>query len=170
MALQQDLAILNANDKCNGKLTRISGQEKSILDYAIVLQNDEYYVKSIQIDEEKIDTPKYNKEGETIYTDHGAMIIEINWTDANIDNTKNNSNIAITRKSLEAFYKATNGTTLTKIANKKECITKKYNEWQKEVTKKIKTTFSITKNKYAKTMKSVRKLNQLKKYIRTKNA
>ena len=67
MVLQQDLTILNASDKCTGTWTRISGEEKAVLDYAFVMQSDEYYINNVQIDEEKLNTPKYEKRQNCIH-------------------------------------------------------------------------------------------------------
>ena len=96
------------------------------------------------------------------------MITEINWTESNIDNTKNKNNISINEKSLRTFYMATNGTRLTAIVKKDENITKKYNEWQDEVTKITKNVFKKVKNKGNCILKSIRKLSKIKKTIKNK--
>ena len=59
MTLEEDLNIVNTNEKCEGKWTRILNNEKSVLEYMIIRQEDEKYVDSIRIDEQKINTPRY---------------------------------------------------------------------------------------------------------------
>ena len=63
---------------------------------------------------------------------------------------------------------ATNGTRLTAIVKKDENITKKYNEWQDEVTKITKNVFKKVKNKGNCILKSIRKLSKIKKTIKNK--
>ena len=63
MVLEQDLSVLNANQKCIGTWTRVLGSEKSVIDYAMVLQGDEQYITEIRIDDDKVDTPRYRSSG-----------------------------------------------------------------------------------------------------------
>ena len=115
---EQNMALLNKNKKCQGKWTRISGKEKSILDYSIILEEDEKYVETIEIDEDKIHTPKYNDGKRDIFTDHCAIITEIKWIDANIANTKANSKMIVDDKSLMKFKQNTEKGRLTEIVQK----------------------------------------------------
>ena len=69
MAKTENMIILNNSKKCQGKWTRIQGQQKSTIDYVIVDKKDEKYLTKMIIDEEKVNTPYHiTKEGKYIQT------------------------------------------------------------------------------------------------------
>ena len=74
MIKKYKMKLLNADPCCEGRWTRIEGQSKSILDYAIVFEEDVQLMQSLKIDEEKDITPYYTEkvDGEVtrMYTDH----------------------------------------------------------------------------------------------------
>ena len=77
---KHNLCILNGEEFCSGKWTRIEGSERSILDYVITRKEDRSIFSSMHIDEEKLITP-YNVEQEPagariVYTDHCMMKVK----------------------------------------------------------------------------------------------
>ena len=76
MILERDLALLNCHVGCEGRWTRILGKEKSVIDYMMLFQEDEGYVRSVFIDENKMITPRYREGKKTIYSDHCATVNE----------------------------------------------------------------------------------------------
>ena len=59
--------------------SRIEGDKKSILDYVIVNKEDTKYLNEMSIDENKEFTPYHVTDKRTIYSDHCAIIIKMNW-------------------------------------------------------------------------------------------
>ena len=164
--IENNLTILNTMPKCIGKWTRILGTEKSIIDYAIVNKEDELSVESIRIDEDKMDTPRYKKGNKYVYTDHCAIITEMNWTKANKLKPKEET-VVINKETLAKFYEETNKTKLTKIANKKTNLNDKYREWQDEVKKIMANCFpNKTKQRNKTTQQNERTINRIKKMVR----
>ena len=169
MVLEQDLSVLNANQKCIGTWTRVLGSEKSVIDYAMVLQGDEQYITEIRIDDDKVDTPRYTRNKKTTYTDHCAIISQMNWTQANIDTSKNIRR-KIDEESLQKINSKTGGTLLTRIAQKDIPLDKKYLEWQNEVTKIIENSKTRVKTRKRRELKCERKIRGLKRNIRKRKA
>ena len=83
---RQDLIVLNATDKCIGKITRykntVRGEEKSILDYFIVCQELYRKVEKLIIDEERkhVLARFYKNKYKTtcVESDHNLMILKLN--------------------------------------------------------------------------------------------
>ena len=48
-----NLVMLNADSRCEGKYTRVQGNERSIIDYALVDENIYTRFESMKVDEEK---------------------------------------------------------------------------------------------------------------------
>ena len=170
MALEQELLILNKLPICEGKWTRIlSEKEKSAIDYAMVLQEDEKYISKVKIDEEKEHTPKHTEGNKTIFTDHCAIITEIKIMEANIEQHKASKKTVITERSLESLREATETGILTEIAKENIELDEKYCKWMKELTRLIGSTAETKKLKRGnKTLKAVRKMNMMKRIIRRK--
>ena len=80
MIEKEKLVILNASEKCEGKWTRDENEEKSIIDYVIIDEEDEKFITSLKIDEEKEYAPfrlkQDNNQIKTVYSDHNAMILK----------------------------------------------------------------------------------------------
>ena len=69
-------------EKCNGLWTRIEGDQKSVLDYVIVFEEDLEKVKSMDIDNEKDITPYYIEKDENNrkvrkYSDHLMITVHM---------------------------------------------------------------------------------------------
>ena len=80
------LTILNLEDKCSGKWTRVQEKngvnEKSVIDYAIASDTITKMISDISIDEEKLFAPFWNRKSKrsgTVpqYSDHNAFLINI---------------------------------------------------------------------------------------------
>ena len=53
MVKKHNLRIVNAEECCNGVWTRVQGEQKSVIDYMIVFEDDMNLVKSMEVDEAK---------------------------------------------------------------------------------------------------------------------
>lgn len=144
----KDMIFLNEHEKCIGKWTRIEGENKSIIDYAMVLKADSDCINKILIDEEKLYTPYRSDKEKTVYSDHCAMIIEVDWHMAH-SKVKQSKIETITRKGLEKFNYLTSGYTLTEIVKHEGDIKERYANWQtkiEEYMKKCKTKIKCKNN------------------------
>jgi hypothetical protein len=168
MALEQELTILNRSKKCTGRWTRISGNQKSTLDYILLFQEDEKYVAQLTIDEEKENTPKYKEGNRWIHSDHCAMNVEVKWTEANIERHKTKTKKVITDKSIEIIKSATEQGNLTDIAKENTSLDEKYNKWQEELSRIIDNACEAKKRRNVGILKIVRKINLTKKNTKNK--
>ena len=68
------MKMINAEECCEGLWTRIEGDQKSILDYVLVFEEDVRLVRKMEIDDSRDITPYYiektNGKMERKYTDH----------------------------------------------------------------------------------------------------
>ena len=86
MARKNNMTIINASEKCDGKWTRIqaekNGIKKSIIDYILVSEAHESLVKNMMIDERKEMTPFRDDSAPSnpVYTDHNMITIYNNST------------------------------------------------------------------------------------------
>ena len=167
-ALEQELSILNTSQKCEGKWTRILGKERSVLDYIMVRMDDERYISKIKIDEEKEHTPGYKEGSQVTYSDHCAIIVEMQVTEANLEQHDINTRKVITEESLNKISQMTEAGILTKIAKENTGLNEKYDKWMMELSRIIGQTAEVKRNKKKQTMKIVRKMNILKKKVRNK--
>ena len=168
MALENDLAILNKSTKCQGKWTRMQGNEKSILDYILIFQEDEQYIEHMEIDEDKIHTPGYKEKSRTVYSDHCAMICSIRWTDASIDRKEAARKKVMTEKSLTLFQERTQTGNLANIMRENTDLSARSVKWLAEVQSIMDATCEVKKEFRDRPLKIVRKLNNLKKKVRMK--
>ena len=76
------MKFVNADRSCEGTWTRIEGQERSILDYVIMFEEDTELLINMKIDEEKDITPYYveSENGVNVrkYTDHCMIKANLN--------------------------------------------------------------------------------------------
>ena len=73
------LAMVNADEKCEGLWTRKEGASESILDYVLMWEEDMKYLKHMKIDEEHDYTPYSIDCSKVVYSDHFAIEVEMNW-------------------------------------------------------------------------------------------
>ena len=147
-----------------GKWTRIQGDQKSVIDYAMVDKKDEEYLIEMYIDEDKIKTPYHITKDGPIYTDHCAIMIKMDWNAANKIEVKNNINI--TKDNINKFKEKTNENILTKIVRKKGNIKEKYSKWQKTMNEIMKKSFYIKKNPKKKQPKTIEILLKKKRKMK----
>ena len=76
MIKKHEFTILNRHCKCKGIWTRIEGEQRSVIDYAVVSEGDEDHLNEMIIDENKIFTPYHIVKERTIYSDHCAIIVK----------------------------------------------------------------------------------------------
>ena len=126
-----EMKILNKNEKCKGKWTRIQGEQKSTLDYVMVDKKDEKHLKKMIIDEEKAITPYHNTKEGKVYTDHCAIVVVMDWYTAYKE--EEIEYVTNYKKALEKFGEVTNGDRLTRIASQDKDVVERYSEWQREV-------------------------------------
>ena len=82
MLEKHSLVMLNSEKVCEGLWTRIEGEEKSVIDYVIVNEEEKEVYKHMKIDEEKDMTPysieNYDGKIRRVHTDHCMIKIEAN--------------------------------------------------------------------------------------------
>ncbi|XP_068240117.1 kinesin-like protein KIF15 [Palaemon carinicauda] len=78
LAEESNMIFANSNTKCRGTWTKIEKEKKSVIDYALVREEDEEGISSMVIDKEKVITP-YRISKEMVYSDHCAILLEMNW-------------------------------------------------------------------------------------------
>ena len=170
MLLQTNYMIVNASNKTTGKWTRTEGTKKSILDYMII--NKEHYesIHRMTIDEEKMWTLyRINENNETVFTDHNALIVELNWYEAS--KTKRESKkyqIVLSKTNLQRFKGETERSDLTKTSKIQTDIQTVYDEWENKVKEIIDKCFKKKKkiNKYKGKNRKGRLLMKTKREIR----
>ena len=78
MLKRNRLIIGNAQETCEGLWTRIEGEQKSVLDYMIMFEEDVWLANKMEIDEAKDITPYYVDSGDRKYTDHCMVTAMMN--------------------------------------------------------------------------------------------
>ena len=166
----EEMEILNNNKKCKDMWT---GYNKSILDYVIVNKEDTKYLNEMSIDENKEFTPYHVKGKRTIYSDHCAIIIKMNWLLASkteqVNQCSISINTSINTKTLAKFENETSGNVLTNIAKQRTNVKNMYKKWNKYVKKIMKKCFTkrkIIKTKTKKVEMLYRKKRENKKEFR----
>ena len=149
---KEEIGILNTHKNCYGLWTRVEGETKSIIDYAIVNKNDMKDLNKMIIDENKIMTPFRIIKGRTIYSDHCAIVIDINWYVASKKEQQQNR-LVVNNKTLNKFKRLTNDHTLTNIVKQKGKLRNRYTKWSNCMNKIIDRCFNKKqKNKDKQTM------------------
>ena len=173
LANKNDLCV--ANNLAKGKWTRIEGEKKSVIDYVLIDEQNKSKI-SMEIDEQKRMTPFHISKGKVISTDHCAMVGQIDWVYQEEKKCKSKG-VQITPNTIANFKQQTSKTNQSKlrqIVSGKETISKKYEKWEKEVTKIAAKCFTkYTMNKYTKQTKEMKTLmrtqRELNKTIKDDN-
>ena len=165
LASNEEMDILNANSKCKGMWTRIEGGTKSVIDYVLVQKEDTKYLNEMIIDEEKTITPCHVVNKRTIYSDHCAILIKMNWYLATKEQHQKSIKV-VNNKTLTDFKRKTSGQVLTKIAKNKENIVTKYNKWNDHIKKIMKQCFTKTKTRKEMRTKTIENLYREKRISR----
>ena len=129
------MEILNKLEICEGKWTRIQGNKKSILDYVMVNKGDGNYLNKMVIDENKENTPFHIIKGKTVYSDHCAIYISMNWLLASSKERETKYKTVVNSRALREFKRRTECGRLTKIARSNLSIGEKYKTWNMDMKK-----------------------------------
>ena len=161
----EEMEILNRQEACEGKWTRIQGNKKSILDYVIVNKGDGSYVNKMVIDENKEKTPFHIVKGQTVYSDHCAIYINMNWLLASREKMEEKYKTMVNSKTLREFKKRTESGRLTKTAKSNLTIQDKYTMWNRNMKKLMEKCF-IKKGKYRNKNSNIEKLYRKKRKLK----
>ena len=99
-ATENDIMIINTHEKCQGLWTWIEGSKKSVIDYVLTSEENKEHINDMIIDDNKVMTPFHIEKKRTIYSDHCAIVIKMNWHMANKTNNKTYQTI-INKKTLQ---------------------------------------------------------------------
>ena len=146
MIKHEELEVLNKSDKCKGVWTRIEGMNRSVIDYVIVAKEDGGYLNEMVIDQEKMMTPFHITNSRTIYSDHCAITVSMNWWLASKVEQEKQVDI-INNETLAKFKEKTSGNTLTKIVEEKCNIKEKYKKWNRRIGKVMEECFTKKKRR-----------------------
>ena len=108
VAKANGMIFINEMKVTEGKWTRVENGKKSVLDYMMVEKEEEDSVKKMIIDEDRKYTPYRTvvegAEIRDIYTDHNAMICNMEWKiEAEYSSKSNNRKRIITTKGYQKF-------------------------------------------------------------------
>ena len=159
------MEILNKLEICEGKWTRIQGNKKSILDYVMVNKGDGNYLNKMVIDENKENTPFHIIKGKTVYSDHCAIYISMNWLLASSKERETKYKTVVNSRALREFKRRTECGRLTKIARSNLSIGEKYKTWNMDMKKIMRLCF-VRKGKYRAKTRSIEKLYRKKRKLK----
>ena len=165
MIKKHGLGIVNADECCEGLWTRIEGDQRSVIDYIMVLEEDMKLVQSMVVDEDKDITPYYNQsvdgdEYERIYTDHCTITMTMNLTIQN--ETQQTYCKVLDKEGYVKFREQLKEERVSEIIDNRD-IRKTYTIWNDKILK-IRDRCS-RKVKIRKQWKVNRKLSVVKKRI-----
>ena len=167
-----NLNVVNAMECCEGLWTRIENGIKSVIDYAIMFEEDLRMVNSMEIDEEKYRTPYHleNTAGirERKYSDHCMITLQLNiLVQTEAKQTRVN---VLNKDGLTKFKNILSQKKVSNIIDDKD-IRSTYTVWNKEIVDIRDSCYKSVKIR--KTWKVSRKLTAAKKEItkdlKTKN-
>ena len=165
MVEHNQLKILNGTNQCKGLWTRIEGESRSVLDYMIVLEEDSNSLQ-MNIDEAKLYTPfRLIQKGtnvEECYTDHCAIIVEIDWSMTMKANKIEKK--VMTEKSYKEYKRKIQEDQVHKIWQKDGTITELYEEWNDNIMKIVETCKRPPRKKSEN--KTIRKLISAKRKLK----
>ena len=131
MLKRNRLIIGNAQETCEGLWTRIEGQQKSVLDYVIMFEEDTQLFVNMKIDEDKTITPYYIDENNVrTYTDHCTITGTLNIMMAESPQPKYVK--AMTEKAWAKFREEIEEKEINKMIDGRDIRTS-YKEWSDTV-------------------------------------
>lgn len=129
------MILVNAvNEKRKGLWTRIQGEQKSVIDYAIIDKEEVKNVAMMEIDEEKLWTPYYitkeNTKRVKKFTDHASIKIQMKWKSekGTIERRK-----IMTKSSYQRFKEMISKEQVAKIIAEDEPILTTYSKWEEKI-------------------------------------
>ena len=107
-----------------------------MIDYIIVNETDENCISEIIIDEEKFLAPyrliRSDEEIKAVYSDHNAMICNINWTET-ITKSKEDPMKIITEKGYRKYRQKVKEQNVANMITQNENVQTVYDNWTKQV-------------------------------------
>ena len=127
------LAIGNAQDVCQGLWTRIEGNERSVLDYVIMFEDDIDMLRKMEVDEDKIITPYYidTSTNERKYSDHCMIKGTLNVMVTELTQPKHVR--VMTEKGWIKFRSKMEEKKISTLIDKEGGIKSNYKEWSKTI-------------------------------------
>ena len=164
LANEQDMYFANNDDKCEGKWTRIMGEERSVLDYILVKSDDREYIGKMTIDESKEKTPYWgvttDNGTKVVYSDHCMMELVMNWRIMLVEEAGKKKFMG--RKEYGEFARALDERKVSDILKKGD-FQQDYTEWSDTVLKIADE--SSRKPRKRQTWKVNRQLRRAKKLV-----
>ena len=168
MVQKNEIIIANKNEKCHGMWTRKQRSERSAIDFILIRQDDERYMESMIIDENKTMTPYWRNEIEqrNIYTDHCMMKMNMNWR---LKLADEQPKLIMGSKERERFLHELEEGKISEIIDE-QSLQETYTKWNKKVIEIARR--NTRKPKKLKEWKGTRLLRKAKKSVKNqlKNA
>ena len=167
MAEKQDMLIVNTDERCEGKWTRMMGDERSVLDYMMVKNDDKDYIQKIYIDEEKNMTPYWitkEEDQRIIYADHCMMMMIIDWKMMLVETAVNKKYMG--KKEYDNYRREIEENNVSRILLEGSDFKQAYTKWSETVMKIADKNSKRRKNQQ--TWKVNRLLQMAKKRISRK--
>ena len=160
---QQRMQILNSDKRCKGLWTRVQGEERSVLDYILVSEEDTDNVVSMLIDEEKKFAPGgINELNETVYSDHNIIMCNINWI-FNEEEKKVERRI-ITKRGYEKIKDEMSRKKVSRLFKEGNRFHEKYANWRRQMDKLYKKHSTAVKRRNR--IKTTRRLYKARRKIK----
>ena len=159
------MIILNTvKKKSKGVWTRVQGEEKSIIYYALTDASSANTVKEMKIDEEKqYGLHKLDKKTATknrkIYSDHNSILTNL---DFEIPAEEQRPKKIITKKGYKGYRTITEEENVSKLLKSGD-LHESYNKWSVAIETSIKT---IQKTKTKNPRKDIKELQKIRKRLR----
>ena len=165
---KHSLVMLNSEKVCEGVWTRIEGEEKSVIDYVIVNEEDKELYKEMKIDELKDLTPYsvdiVERKMRHVYTDHCMIKIVANlYVETR---KKNETRRRLDKKNCELFSAELKKENVSNLINQ-ENFKESYSKWCEKVME-IRDKYSNDTKRRKKTGKCERLLRKSKRGITKK--
>ena len=147
---RNSLHVINQGVKCEGKWTRTQGDSKSIIDYVLTSRSDAIVEKMI-IDEAKDFSVYHQQDGETIFSDHFSIKVQLNWLAMTRELNDSKKIMIMTQAGMENYKYNVNKAKLSDKIDTGNDLDEEYEKWSSQV-----------KMMYEKEMKSVTRRNEWK--------
>ena len=178
MMNRHKMVMINATEVCKGIWTREENRKKSVLDYCITFEEDEKYVKEMEIDESRMNgvyAVKQTKNPKVMLSDHHRIDIKLDMLEAAIDENRRQISRIMDKKGYQKFQRLCNSSKISQIINNEENIQDQYTKWSKRVKeikerceKKVKRKNNDANTKWNRIMRrierTIRKAMKKRKY------
>ena len=129
---KNNLEVINLGEKCKGKWTRTQGESRSVIDYVLAKDTDDM-IECMFIDEERM-ISVYHKDGSrTIYSDHNAIEVKVDWR-ATVRNVNKNRKVKImTETGRKKYTESLQNKKISMSIDTNNDIEEEYEKWSKTV-------------------------------------